>query len=220
MPDHTNDKTQAYICDALIKLLLKGRPYHKISILDVASCAGIGRTTFYNHFGEIDDVIVYFFLQAAQIGLLSNGVVSNVVVSKREFSFNAAEPDGLPATIIVTYDYDYILKNRGFIEKVFSDERLANLVVIKAHKTTQDIITAAYKGKITDKNFYHYRYKITIELLGEIIAFLDWLRDGMPIPIEDMISLRERRPHDKVVRGLPAVITRVSGENADLRYNA
>ena len=52
--------TKHYIIQALFKLMSENS-FDKISIIDIAEKAGVGRATFYRHFKSKEDVIIYFF---------------------------------------------------------------------------------------------------------------------------------------------------------------
>lgn len=52
--------TKHYIIQALFKLMNEYE-YEKISVTDVTEKAGVGRATFYRHFKNKEDVIIYFF---------------------------------------------------------------------------------------------------------------------------------------------------------------
>jgi len=51
-------KSKTQICSALMRLL-KTKPYRKISVSQICSCAGISRTTFYKNFDSLDAVVLY-----------------------------------------------------------------------------------------------------------------------------------------------------------------
>jgi len=51
-------KSKAQICSALM-ILLKTKPYRKISVSQVCSAASVSRTTFYKNFESMDDVVLY-----------------------------------------------------------------------------------------------------------------------------------------------------------------
>lgn len=55
--DRRRQRTRAAIFDALIRLIFSGR-YDAIRTVDVIKEAGVGRSTFYEHFRNKDDVLV------------------------------------------------------------------------------------------------------------------------------------------------------------------
>lgn len=59
--DYTSeDYIKYYVIQALFKLMSE-YDYKKITVIDIAEKAGIGRATFYRHFKKKEDVIVYYF---------------------------------------------------------------------------------------------------------------------------------------------------------------
>jgi AcrR family transcriptional regulator len=55
--DRRSKRTRAAILNALIRLIFSRR-YHAIRTADVIEAAGVGRSTFYEHFRNKDDVLV------------------------------------------------------------------------------------------------------------------------------------------------------------------
>ncbi len=57
--DKRCERSAGIIVDALACLLAK-KPFPEITVTDIQRTAGIGRSTFYRHFDNIDDVVEYF----------------------------------------------------------------------------------------------------------------------------------------------------------------
>src|SRR5262249_3334455 len=55
--DRRGRMTPRMLHEAFISLILE-RGYDAVTIRDVVERAGVGRSTFYTHFGELDDVLV------------------------------------------------------------------------------------------------------------------------------------------------------------------
>ena len=71
MSTHTDaERTKEYITEALFQLM-KTTPYEKITILEIAKKAGVGRVTYYRHFTSKNDIIIqYFSKEIAAFALL------------------------------------------------------------------------------------------------------------------------------------------------------
>ena len=80
-------RTRDRLGDAIIALLLE-KPFHSITVQDVLDRAGVGRSTFYAHFKDKDDVLIsevdeFFADVATQVA--DSGEQSDRVVPAREF---------------------------------------------------------------------------------------------------------------------------------------
>ena len=52
MPDIRNERTEQAIRQAMLNLL-KERPFDRLSVTEVATAAGVSRSTFYAHFANL-----------------------------------------------------------------------------------------------------------------------------------------------------------------------
>ena len=50
------ERSKAALADGLVRLLLKGRPFAKITVSELCEEAGVNRGTFYNHYSTIDQI--------------------------------------------------------------------------------------------------------------------------------------------------------------------
>ncbi|WP_249029146.1 TetR/AcrR family transcriptional regulator [Tannockella kyphosi] len=55
-----SDRSKQWIADALL-LLIKDNPYHRISITDITTKAGVSRLTFYRNFENKEDILQFHF---------------------------------------------------------------------------------------------------------------------------------------------------------------
>ncbi len=50
------ERSKTALADGLVRLLLKGRPFAKITVSELCEEAGVNRGTFYNHYSTIDQI--------------------------------------------------------------------------------------------------------------------------------------------------------------------
>lgn len=55
MSDIRNKRTERAICQAMLDLM-KEKPFARLSVTDVATAAGISRSTFYAHYANLEEV--------------------------------------------------------------------------------------------------------------------------------------------------------------------
>src|SRR5271169_2706245 len=95
-------QTREVLGDALIALMQE-QPFETITVQHVLDRAGVGRSTFYAHFRDKDDLFlsdVEDFLELMSTALLRHGDTSQRVAPVRELFAHIAEMHKLSAALI------------------------------------------------------------------------------------------------------------------------
>ena len=85
-------RTRDRLGDALIQLLLE-KPFETITVQDVLDRAGVGRSTFYTHFKDKDDLLlsdVDEFFRHVGMQIADSGEASDRLLPAREFFHHVA----------------------------------------------------------------------------------------------------------------------------------
>lgn len=86
-------RTRDALGDALVALMLE-KPFDTITVQDVLDRAHVGRSTFYSHFSDKDDLLLSDadeFYERLSMGLSARGETSDRVFPVREFFSHIAE---------------------------------------------------------------------------------------------------------------------------------
>lgn len=84
MKDNLNTNSKDYIVESLF-VLLKSKKIGSIQVTEICKKAGVGRSTFYKHFNNKNDIIYYYLLTLYYRYIEKN--IKNPI-SKDEFEFN------------------------------------------------------------------------------------------------------------------------------------
>lgn len=128
----SEEYTKFYIIQALFKLMNK-EDYEKISIVDICKKAGVGRATFYRHFKNKEDIIIYYFdhnhkefiLKQKYIPRCKEDYVDLIVDILKQFK-EQKEPIKLIKKANLDYIYlDYLNKNfnKNFLDNYCQEQK-------------------------------------------------------------------------------------------------
>ncbi|MCI0399670.1 MAG: TetR/AcrR family transcriptional regulator [Chloroflexi bacterium] len=160
-------RTHTQLRQALYALILE-KPYERISVQDILDRANIGRSTFYTHFLDKDDL------------LLSN-VPENLV------SFDADDGSLLPSLIPI---FEHIRENYRLFRALMSSEGIGLVHKISEQKILQNWLShmegLRAKGVlITLPPVVAAHY-----LMGAFMALISWwLDEAMPYSPEEMDAM-------------------------------
>lgn len=122
-------RTRDALGDALVDLMHQ-KPFDTITVQQLLDRANVGRSTFYTHYRDKDDLFLsdvedFFELMSTQ--LLRRGEVSNRVAPVREFFSHVAEWRQFHAVLVASGKVDDVLEmGRGYFARAI-DQRLAGL---------------------------------------------------------------------------------------------
>ena len=122
---HTRDA----LGDALVAIMHE-KPFDDITVQHVLDRAGVGRSTFYTHFRDKDDLFlsdVEDFLEAMAFALSHRGEVSNRVAPVREMFAHVAEWHEFSKILIAEGKFrDFVELGQGYFARGI-EQRLAEL---------------------------------------------------------------------------------------------
>lgn len=154
--------------------LLEERPFSKITVADVANKAGVNRHTFYYHYRNIDDMIVYCVKEA--IEKIYNGA-----------EYTAEDNDGFLELLIYVYNHrQYMLA----IMHSSSRSQFMRAVEDSLYKLIDNLIDRTSRFNVI-RNTDH-DYVVRFYLYGVSGLFEDWMDKGMVEPPERIAEIISR----------------------------
>ncbi|MFD1441122.1 TetR/AcrR family transcriptional regulator [Lacticaseibacillus hegangensis] len=157
----TNLKIQA----ALLKLMTHS-DYTDITVTAVAKQAGIDRRTFYRHYPSVAAVLAGF----------ENDIISTIMQTLAGQTFSTERfIAGMNKNIARYYDF---FDDMAVTQKhaFFFDHSVNNIT---------HILEAAL-GRPATMNQDEFYMRIRFVAAGIVRVYLDWLRDGQPVSLEDL----------------------------------
>lgn len=161
--DRRSRKAKAAIDQALI-LSLKKENIRDIQVKKIAELADISRSTFYQHYSSIYEVIEQ----------MENEIILKIKVYCKDFPRIS-----LRELIINIANYIKSDKERINILLTKTDDHFKNKIK-RAFQVFENIYTASYLGK--DVGRYYHCFIIE----GAIGIFALWVKEGCRIPIEEL----------------------------------
>jgi AcrR family transcriptional regulator len=128
--DRRVQRTQHILGDALVELMHR-KPFNEITVQEVLDLAQVGRSTFYLHYRDKDDLFLsdaeQFFDGIANL-LTQRGEVSKRVAPVREFFTHLAEVSEFYAALIAAGKVQDVMElAQGYFARTI-EQRLAELV--------------------------------------------------------------------------------------------
>ncbi|MCL2834616.1 MAG: TetR/AcrR family transcriptional regulator [Treponema sp.] len=168
LPNRQVQRTCSWILEAIL-LLTDEMPYSKISVSDIVKKAGIARQTFYRNYKDKDEVILQYF--------------SNVFANEMLNMENSAKN-----TINLTFNIQYMVKQQGNLKKMLSSPGILNLFKSRLNEWL-DSLSKQYKNRLSQDNRQINHYKIIYQITGILDVIMDWFKNDMPIPVEQLLKL-------------------------------
>lgn len=165
--------TKKALSESLIKLL-KEKPLSKITISDITGDSGMNRHTFYYHFRDINDLIVWT-LETSSIQAMEGKTKAD------------------DWTVGFLALFDWAKKNQNFILSVYhyvSIDYIYRFFYEKSYKLLRSVVddeSVGLRVKEEDKDFIANFYKFG--LVGLVIEWLDSAMMDDPKRIVDKLSL-------------------------------
>jgi hypothetical protein len=160
---NAKERTKLHLVKAIKEVMVK-KPLKEITVNDICSNANITRQTFYRHFKDKYDLIVWYFDREALKNIKKMGISCSLregLVTK----FKAMEND------------------KVFFTSAFKVEGLNTLKDYDYH-----LIYNFYKDAIVKNNPDNFTSEIEFELkfysYGAINMIVDWCKNDMPISAE------------------------------------
>ena len=198
-PNRQVERTKSWIFEAIM-LLMDEKPYNKISVSDICDKAGIARPTFYYKYEDKDDVIFEYLMHSCNIKLQNTEKTGK---------------DGKQDTIVLLFDYKYMLEYQKTIKKILSNADIENRIFRELQKYPMSLINE-YKEKLTAHEYLVCRYKLCFQITGSLRVLFDWFINNMPMPIEDIVEMLNRMNIPKAVqyRNIPSVLVQIKKDEA------
>jgi AcrR family transcriptional regulator len=188
-------RTRSWIFEALM-ILMDAKPYEKITISDVTEKAGIARQTFYRNYDDKDDVVYEYARKTMAANVLS--IEKNKDSKKQD-------------AIILTFNYNYILKHQKELKKILSIVNIENRVLRGMQEFPLSLIKL-FKDKLSKEEYAICRYKICYQITGCLRVFLDWFLNDMPLPVDKLAAMINALtiPYEMFYRSIPNIVVRIN----------
>jgi hypothetical protein len=172
VPNRQVQRTCSWIFEAVL-LLLNEKQYDKITVSDITTKAGIARQTFYRNYKDKDEVIIQYF--------------ANIFIS--EFmTMESIENKNKQENILLTFNIKYMVKHHANLKKIMSAIGIENLFLERFTEWQEMLIKQGYK-KLNKEMQLIYRYKLIYQITGILRIILDWFKNDMPKPVNDLVKL-------------------------------
>jgi len=166
-------KTRDALGDALVALMQKRR-FESITVQDVLDRANVGRSTFYSHYSDKDDLLMSDadeFFEAMSLSLSAHGDTSERVFPVREF-------------------FNHLIDAQRFVVALRTSGKLhANLELARGHfaRGIERRLNELAKGESIP---VHQRPALAFAHAGALLSLMQWWIDrGMKESAEDMDKL-------------------------------
>ena len=156
------------------KQLIKSEDPNRITVKELCAEAGVNRSTFYQHFGYLDDLV--------------NAVINDSVLEMCSGFENVYDLpkryNGIDRDVIISYIKRF-LQNEVLLRLCQSeDSRLFYSMIINSHQQ----ITLNSRGNSTINDSYSAYFQNA----GCLATLMLWISRGMDLPIEDMAEIIHR----------------------------
>jgi AcrR family transcriptional regulator len=153
-------------------LLIEQKPYNKITVSDITRKAGIARQTFYRNYHKKSDIIEQYLSKSINVEL---------------FMPEKSEGDEKKATLVLTYDLEYIISHKNDLMKIALKINTENLFASRFREWVDDLIDR-YRDNLSAEEYVVYRYRVYQRIVGKAYILADWLKHDMPLSVEKLRS--------------------------------
>lgn len=165
--------TKEYIAESFLELS-KSKRLDKITVNDIVKNCGFTKSTFYNHFHDKYDLIMWIYMEP----------VKNIIsrINTEGYSFREALIENLK----------YIASSRTYLINVLKNILGQNSFIQRAFEINftllRDFIKSYNKAYILPLRI---ETLIKLYVYGTVELECDWLINNMPIPIEEFADILE-----------------------------
>lgn len=174
-PDRRTQRTREALQHGLMELIAE-KGYDKISVQDIINRANIGRSTFYTHFLDKEDLLVSGF----------NNLGDSVLL---EFS-----PDGKRPTFITLIP---LLEHAGeqyHLYKMMTGGSGVDAIMRKLHQQLSAALKVTISDLVDDQSLLEVPIEVMAHMLtSSLLSLLRWfLENGMPLPPAEIDSIFQK----------------------------
>jgi hypothetical protein len=167
--DRRIQKTKKYLADALKQLILE-KGYDAVTIQDIIDRANVGRSTFYMHYENKDQLLT-----------------GNIHFQENLIHTPVTDYENYPMGINLSYLFNHTKENLQ-ICNAMSDKGIEVLSAHFADSMATKIVNyhqpRVAKNKIAQKIL---RYKAEAVAGGIVRMLFKWLQDGAVVPVDEML---------------------------------
>jgi len=173
VPNRQVQRTCSWILEAVL-LLIDEKPYDNITVSDITKKAGIARQTFYRNYKDKDEVIIEYFKNIFS----SESIAVENINDKNKFE-----------NILLTFNIKYMIKHQKNLKKMMKSVGGIENLFMDRFNDWQEMLMKQGKKKMDSEMLLIYRYKIYYQITGILRILLDWFKNDMPLPINDLVKL-------------------------------
>ena len=169
-PMYTQPTTKERIAHSFLTLT-ETRPIDKITVREIAAACPVTTVTFYNHFHDKYDLIVWIYVQGAE-------------QSMRTFSdsrnWRSTIQDGI----------SYFVENRTFLLNALKHTSGHNSFLLQVARISETLLTAEVQKALGSGPVpQQLQYAIRMYSTGLVCLIFDWLMQDRPTSVEELAGI-------------------------------
>lgn len=162
-------RSQQWLMNALIELMHE-KPYHKITIKEIAQRAELDRSTFYRNFDTKESVLNHYIYKLTE-----------------EYIYRLTEIDQLSMDKVINVFINLCMDNLDFFITLRKNG-LSNIVLEDFNERlpyVQEVLKSRWKYQI---NIEYLQYALAFNAGGMWNMLMSWIDDGMKEPYTHLIN--------------------------------
>lgn len=181
--DRRIGKTRQLLREALIALILE-KGYEKITVQHILDKANVGRSTFYAHFQDKDDLLLRGVVELAYGEHLEEAIAKNI---------QALKTAGLTDTISMANFFEHVSEN-SYLHQIMRKQRYENVVLERGLQfLSANIQQQLEQFVVGDTPPAVPLPLLTAYLAGGLMALAEWwLAQGMPYSPEEIEQIFQK----------------------------
>lgn len=159
-PDQRSRRTRERLGMALLELMLN-KPFERVTVQDVLNRARVGRSTFYLHFRDKNDLLLSQLERFLEF-------MSTLLIQRKEKSVRVMPVEEMFAHILEQKNLYHALKDSGRLEDFFE--------LAQGYFTRGIVQRLTVSGRLSNMQKTELEARATV-LAGSLIALLRWWLD-------------------------------------------
>jgi len=186
-PARRGRRTRRMLADALVALILE-KGYDAVTIEDITERADLGRTTFYLHYKDKDDLLLE---RIDEIASDLTAQINQRIQERETRSLKMFDPENPEDNAPVVFLFRHAYENADFYRVILRGEGAAR--ASRMFRSTVNAYLDAYFQKVFTPKPSIPTAVLTNYFSGALLALLTWwLENNMPYPVEDMATMFRR----------------------------